>query len=87
MAKIIYHLGTGTYFALDDDVVVIDTDEVPVYSEQIMESYHDEIAVEFGKRITDVVTVGFCINCDKPLDKTDGYCSQYCEDFDKEVIR
>jgi|DEB0MinimDraft_10_1074344.scaffolds.fasta_scaffold280553_2 hypothetical protein len=27
MAKILYHIGTETYFGLDDDVVVIDLDE------------------------------------------------------------
>lgn len=26
MAKVIYHLGTGTYFEFDNDVFVVDTD-------------------------------------------------------------
>ena len=57
MAKIIYHLGTGTYFGLDNDVVVIDTEEV---SEDIdgyvMERFGNTIAKRFGKRITNIIT-------------------------------
>jgi predicted ThiF/HesA family dinucleotide-utilizing enzyme len=59
MAKIIYHVGTGTYFGLDDDVVVIDTDEVaePIDAD-LMEMEGDEIAVYWGKRITNIITEG-----------------------------
>jgi hypothetical protein len=57
MAKIIYHLGTGTYFGLDDDVVVIDTDELADDTDhELMDSHGAEIAVGFGKRITNIVT-------------------------------
>jgi hypothetical protein len=57
MAKIIYHLGTGTYFGLDDDVVVIDTEEVTEdIDAELMEMEGDEIAVYWGKRITNIIT-------------------------------
>ena len=57
MAKIIYHIGTGTYFGLDDDVVVIDTDEVTEdIDADLMEMEGDEIAVYWGKRITNIIT-------------------------------
>jgi hypothetical protein len=57
MAKIIYHIGTGTYFGLDDDVVVIDTDEVTEdIDAELMEMEGDEIAVYWGKRITNIIT-------------------------------
>jgi hypothetical protein len=59
MAKIVYHLGTGTYFGLDDDVVIIDTDDVNEdIDSDLMDSYGDEIAVGFGKRIIDIITEG-----------------------------
>lgn len=53
MSKTIYHLGTGTYFDLDDDVVVIDTDALPDID---MDTYGDEIASGFGKNIAYIVT-------------------------------
>lgn len=57
MAKIIYHMGTGTYFGLDDDVVVIDTEEVTEdIDADLMEMEGDEIAVYWGKRITNIIT-------------------------------
>jgi hypothetical protein len=61
MSQIIYHLGTGTYFGLDDDVVVIDTDEVSEYFVRPIEAelkgiYADEIADYWGKRISHIVT-------------------------------
>jgi hypothetical protein len=57
MAKIIYHMGTGTYFGLDDDVVVIDTEEVTEdIDAELMEMEGDEIAVYWGKRITNIIT-------------------------------
>jgi len=61
MAKIIYHMGTGTYFGLDDDVFVIDTDELRKYfnediDAELMEMEGDEIAVYWGKRITNIIT-------------------------------
>jgi hypothetical protein len=57
MAKIIYHLGTGTYFGLDDDVVVIDTEEVTEdIDAELMEMEGDEIAVYWGKRIANIIT-------------------------------
>lgn len=57
MSKIIYHIGTGTYFGLDDDVVVIDTDEVTEdIDADLMEMEGDEIAVYWGKRITNIIT-------------------------------
>lgn len=57
MNKIIYHLGTGTYFGLDDDVVVIDTDEVTEdIDAELMDLEGDEIAVYWGKRITNIIT-------------------------------
>jgi hypothetical protein len=43
MAKIIYHLGTNTYFGLDDDVYVMDLEG-------------DEIAVYWGRRIKEIIT-------------------------------
>ena len=59
MAKIIYHVGTGTYFGLDDDVFVIDTDEVTEeITADLMEVEGDEIAVYWGKRIASIVTEG-----------------------------
>jgi len=57
MTKIIYHMGTGTYFGLDDDVFVIDTDEVTEdIDAELMEMEGDEIAVYWGKRITNIIT-------------------------------
>jgi hypothetical protein len=57
MSKIIYHLGTGTYFGLDDNAVVIDTDEVTENIDaELMEMEGDEIAVYWGKRITNIIT-------------------------------
>lgn len=57
MAKIIYHRGTGTYFGLDDDVVVIDTDKVTENIDaELMDMEGDEIAVYWGKRIVNVIT-------------------------------
>ena len=56
MSKVVYHLGTGTYFDLDDDVVVIDTDHVTGLDDEILAIYGDEIAVGFGKRIAHIVT-------------------------------
>lgn len=57
MAKIIYHLGTDTYFGLDDDVFVIDTEEVTEDIDwDVMEMEGDEIAVYWGKRITNIIT-------------------------------
>lgn len=57
MSKIIYHLGTGTYFGLDDDVVVIDTEEVTEdIDAELMDMEGDEIAVYWGKRITNIIT-------------------------------
>jgi hypothetical protein len=57
MAKIIYHIGTGTYFGFDDDVVVIDTDEVTENIDaDLMEMEGDEIAVYWGRRITNIIT-------------------------------
>jgi len=61
MAKIIYHMGTGTYFGLDDDVFVIDTDELRKYfnediDAELMDLEGDEIAVYWGKRITNIIT-------------------------------
>jgi hypothetical protein len=57
MSKIIYHLGTGTYFGLDDDVVVIDTEEVTEdIDADLMEMEGDEIAVYWGRRIKEIIT-------------------------------
>lgn len=39
MAKIIFHAGTGTYFGLDDDVYVIDTDDV---SAELLQAFYEE---------------------------------------------
>lgn len=56
-AKLLYHLGTDTYFGLDDDVVVVDTAEVPEYIDaDLMDEEGHEIAVYWGKRITDIIT-------------------------------
>jgi hypothetical protein len=55
--KIIYHLGTDTYFSLDDDVVIIDTAEVNEYVDaELMDDEGHELAVYWGKRITDITT-------------------------------
>lgn len=57
MSKIIYHMGTKTYFDLDDDVVVIDIDEVPEnIDDELMEMEGDKIAVYWGKSITNIIT-------------------------------
>jgi hypothetical protein len=58
MGKLIYHMGTGTYFDMDDDVYVIDMDEVaePV-DDMTMELEGDSIAAYWGRRIADVITV------------------------------
>lgn len=57
MTKIIYHMGTGTYFGLDDDVFVIDTAEVTEdIDADLMDMEGDEIAVYWGKRITNIIT-------------------------------
>lgn len=57
MAKIIYHLGTSTYFDLDDDVYVIDLDEMTEpFDAELMDEEGDEIAIYWGKRIIDIVT-------------------------------
>lgn len=57
MAKILYHLGTSTYFDLSDDVYVIDTDEVTEQIDaEMMDEEGDSIATYWGRRIVDVVT-------------------------------
>ena len=61
MARIIYHLGTGTYFSLDDDVFVIDTDELRKYfnediDAELMDLEGGGIADYWGKRITNIIT-------------------------------
>lgn len=57
MTKIIYHLGTSTYFGLDDDVYVIDLDDItePVDAE-LLDTEGDEIAIYWGKRIVSITT-------------------------------
>jgi predicted ThiF/HesA family dinucleotide-utilizing enzyme len=57
MNKLIYHMGTGTYFGMDDDVYVIDLDEVtePIDAET-MDNEGDEIAIYWGRRLIDVTT-------------------------------
>ena len=57
MAKLIYHMGTGTYFGVDDDVYVIDLDEVtdPIDAE-VMDNEGDEIATHWGRRLVGVIT-------------------------------
>lgn len=57
MAKILYHLGTDTYFDLADDVYVIDLDEVtePIDAE-ILDEEGSSIATYWGRRVVDVVT-------------------------------
>jgi len=57
MAKLLYHLGTGTYFALDDDVYLINTDEAaePIDAE-MLEEEGASIACYWGRRVIDVVT-------------------------------
>lgn len=50
MAKIIYHKGTGTYFGLDDDVVIIDLDRIPEKIDaEVMDNEGDEIATYWGQ--------------------------------------
>ena len=57
MSKIIYHLGTGTYFSVDDDVVVIDTDDVSVpIDADLMETEGYDIAWVIGKPIINIIT-------------------------------
>lgn len=57
MTKIIYHLGTGTYFGLDGDAYVIDTEVMSEpFTAELMDEEGDEIAVYWGKRIIDIVT-------------------------------
>jgi hypothetical protein len=57
MAKIIYHLGTNTYFGLDDDVLVIDTEEVSEDIDwDVMDLEGDSIAVYWGRRIKEIIT-------------------------------
>jgi hypothetical protein len=57
MAKIIYHLGTNTYFGLDDDVLVIDTEEVSEDIDwDVMDLEGDEIAIYWGRRIKEIIT-------------------------------
>lgn len=49
--KIIYHRGTGTWFAADDNVVVIDTDLLPNKDSDlidVLESEGDDIAEQYG---------------------------------------
>lgn len=59
MAKIIYHMGTGTYFGLDDDVFVIDLDEVTEITDaELWDTEGDEIAGYWGKRIVSITTEG-----------------------------
>lgn len=59
MAKIIYHMGTGTYFGLDDDVFVIDLDEVTEITDaELWDTEGDEIAGYWGKRIVSIITEG-----------------------------
>ena len=58
MAKIIYHMGTGTYFGLDDDVYVIDTDDMTEpLTDEMMDQEGDEIAIFWGKRIQDIAVI------------------------------
>lgn len=64
MSKIIYHWGTGWYFQVDADVYVIDTADIPDLADKLgtidfdidMEDHGDEIASQFGKRITNIIT-------------------------------
>ena len=38
MSRLIFHAGTGTYFALDDDVYIIETENVPT---ELLEEFLD----------------------------------------------
>lgn len=87
MTKLIYHMGTGTYFGLDDDVVIIDTDEVP--QDRLDDLYDTDdptVAEQYGRELTgidpDDENGRGCRSCDKPISHGD-YCSQYCKDVDR----
>lgn len=56
MSKLIYHTGTGTYFSLDDDCVIIETDDVPGFDAEVMDHSGDYIADKIGKPFHDVYT-------------------------------
>lgn len=58
MAKIIYHMGTGTYFGLDDDVYIIDTDDMTEpLTDELMDQEGDEIAIFWGKRVQNIAVI------------------------------
>lgn len=58
MAKIVYHMGTGTYFGLDDDVYIIDTDVVPeVLTADLMDEQGDEIALQWGQKVQNIAVI------------------------------
>jgi hypothetical protein len=55
MAKIIYHIDTGTYFSFDDTIVVIDTDEVP--QDRLDDLYDTDdptVAYQYGRELTEI---------------------------------
>lgn len=56
MAKIIYHLGTGTYFGMDDDTLVLDTDEMPPSAlEGLFIDNNVAVALEYGREIVGLI--------------------------------
>ena len=66
MPKLLYHRGTGTYFAMDDDVYVIDTDlaanpidsslRPEIIDDDLMDAEGEEVAIYWGERLIDVTT-------------------------------
>lgn len=50
--RLIYHLGTGTWFAAGDDVYVLDTRDFFTEGNllEVMEQEGDELARKYGRR-------------------------------------
>ena len=54
--KLIYHIDTGTYFSLNDTVVILDTDTIP--QERLHDLYEagdPTVAYDYGEQLMGVV--------------------------------
>lgn len=56
MTKLIYHIDSGTYFSLDDTVVILDTDDIPQERlDDLYEAGDPTVAYDYGETLMGVV--------------------------------
>ena len=58
MATLLYHTGTGAYFALEDGVVAINTNHAPEDALQALYENDNDEVIAWGDTVVTVITEG-----------------------------